>query len=575
MTMTQDNGPAGTHAARKVDWYRICVLVLAILVIFLVVYPIGGMLVKIFLLDAGLNLGAALSVLQEYWLPAVLRDTFLIVGLTTVGAVFVGFVLAWLNERTDANLGFIGLVMPIVPLFVPGVALAIGWVFLAAPRVGFINAFLAGLPGIGRDGLNLRVDIYSWAGLVWVYVLNAVPAVYLLVAAALRNVNSELEEASRLSGAGLLRTFRKVSLPIVRPALIAAALLTIISTFAMFSIPVIIATNAGIDVLPVRVVSLLTGTYPPRMDQAVVLSLIMLVAVAIAWHLQQRVTKSGHFVAVGGKASNNVRISMGAWRRPVQIAMVLYLMCTSVIPLVALIVVALQPFWTARIDPSVFTLDNFRQVIFDTPLMFDAFRNSLTIAAAGATIGMAAAAVIAVYNSRHSSRIAFVADTALKWPATVPNLVIALGFLVAFAGPPFHLAGTVLLLMVAMIVIYIPVGSIAANAAVAQVGRDLTEASHVAGAGEGRTVRRVVLPLAMPGFVGGWALVFVYMTGDLSAAAILSGFNNPVIGYAILETWQNGSFSLLAAFATIMVAVVSVIVLLTVRMFGMGALRKL
>ena len=137
-----------------------------------------------------------------------------------------------------------------------------------------------------------------------------------------------------------------------------------------------------------------------------------------------------------------------------------------------------------------------------------------------------------------------------------------------FSGSPFYMAGTLSLLLVAYIVIHIPPGSIAASAAATQVGADLREASYVAGAGEGRTVRRVVLPLMLPGLAAGWAMVFVHMMGDLSASALLAGLKNPVIGFAILEIWEMGSFGLLAAFSTVMCLVITSVVLLMLWLVG-------
>src|SRR5690606_22703080 len=148
----------------------------------------------------------------------------------------------------------------------------------------------------------------------------------------------------------------------------------------------------------------------------------------------------------------------------------------------------------------------------------------------------------------------------LKAPAVIPNIVIAVGFLITFAGPPFHLAGTVLLLLLAFVVMYVPPGSIAANAAIDQVGRDLQEASQVSGASEGRTTWRVTVPLAMPGLLAGWTMVFVHMMGDLSASALLAGVGNPVIGFAILLIWETGSFGTLAAFSAAMCVVIGLVV---------------
>lgn len=555
-------GPAGGWRAAGFSAYGLAAGLVVVVMAAMIAFPMLRMIARAFMVDGVPSFHGALSVLKEPWLPRVLWNTGIVIGASTAVALVVGSAMAWLNERTDANLGVIGLVLPVIPLLMPGVALSIGWAFLGAPRVGFVNGILAQIPLLGSGGLNLGINIYSWAGLVWVYSLHGVPYVYLVVSASLRNLDPSLEEASRISGAGLWRTLLRVSLPAIRPALLASALLVIISGFALFSIPTIIATTAEIDILAVRIVRLLRNDFPPRLDQAVVLGLIMLSVIALAWYAQRRVSAGGHFVTLGGRAGGASRMSMGRWRRPAQGLMIAYLACASLIPLLSLTLVALQPYWTPSVEWSQLGIANFRAVLFEERMTAAAFRNSLLLSVSGATIAMGIAAVAAIYVAQTSGWLSRAVDAVMKAPATISSLVLSVGFLVTFSGAPFFLAGTLTLLLLAYIVIHIPPGSIAAGAAATQVGATLREASYVAGAGEGRTVRRIVLPLMLPGLAAGWAMVFVHMMGDLSASALLAGMKNPVIGFAILEIWEMGSFGLLAAFSTIMCLVITLVVLL-------------
>lgn len=555
-------GPAGGWRAAGFSAYGLAAGLVVVVMAAMIAFPMLRMIARAFMVDGVPSFDGALSVLKEPWLPRVLLNTGIVIGASTAVALVVGSAMAWLNERTDANLGVIGLVLPVIPLLMPGVALSIGWAFLGAPRVGFVNGILAQIPLLGSGGLNLGINIYSWAGLVWVYSLHGVPYVYLVVSASLRNLDPSLEEASRISGAGLWRTLLRVSLPAIRPALLASALLVIISGFALFSIPTIIATTAEIDILAVRIVRLLRNDFPPRLDQAVVLGLIMLSVIALAWYAQRRVSAGGHFVTLGGRAGGASRMSMGRWRLPAQGLMIAYLACASLIPLLSLTLVALQPYWTPSVEWSQLGIANFRAVLFEERMTAAAFRNSLLLSVSGATIAMGIAAVAAIYVAQTSGWLSRAVDAVMKAPATISSLVLSVGFLVTFSGAPFFLAGTLTLLLLAYIVIHIPPGSIAAGAAATQVGATLREASYVAGAGEGRTVRRIVLPLMLPGLAAGWAMVFVHMMGDLSASALLAGMKNPVIGFAILEIWEMGSFGLLAAFSTIMCLVITLVVLL-------------
>jgi iron(III) transport system permease protein len=314
-------------------------------------------------------------------------------------------------------------------------------------------------------------------------------------------------------------------------------------------------------------VAMLTKDYPPNLVEAQMLGFLMLALVAVLWWVQTRAAKAGQFVTIGGKASGSSRMPLGRWRWPARGLLAGFIAASCVIPASALLLVALQPFWSPSIDLSELNLHNFNEVLFVNRMTGNAFRNSLMLAGAGATLGLAVAVLAAIQVAHRPGLFSRAVDFLTRAPAAFPNLVIAIGFLVSFSGAPFYLSGTALMLLLALIVMYLPAGAIAANAAITQVGRDLREASHISGAGEGRTIGKVVLPLALPGIVGGWTIVFVHMMGDLSAAALLAGLRNPVIGFAILEIWETGSFGLLAAFSIIM-CLVNLAVVGTMMMIG-------
>lgn len=545
--------------------YTLLTVLCAGAIVFLLVYPLGRMLWQTVVGEPGRDLAAAFGTFAQPWFLPVLGNTAIIVGASTLLALVIGACLAWVNVRTDASIGAAGTLMPIVPLLIPNVALSIGWTFIAAPRVGFLNGWLAQLP------FGLQVDIYSWGGLIFVYTINAVPYVYLIVAAALRNLDPALEEAARMSGAGLFRILRTVSIPAVRPALVSSALLVTITNLGVYSIPAVIATTARIDVLTTRIVFLLNRDFPPKFAEAQALGIMMLLFVVALWYVESRTARGGNFATVGGRATGGGRIEMGGWKWPARLGTLLYLASTSLFPILALLVVSLQSFWTPKVKLSALNLGNYEQALTVNRLVVSSFGNSLVLSSVGAIVAMLIAVVVAIYTVSHRNWIGSAVDAAIKSSAAIPNMVLAVAFLVAFSGAPFFLSGTATILLLAFVVMYIPPGSITATAAINQVGRDLREASYMSGAGEGRTVRRVVVPLAVPGFVAGFAIVFVHMMGDLSAAALLSGVNNPVVGFAILTIWEAGTFGVLAAFS-VMLCVVNLAVI--GAMFGIGHLLR-
>lgn len=503
-----------------------------------------------------------LDALAKEDIAALLRNTLIVVAVSTVLALIIGALLAWVNERTDAGLGVITETMPLLPFMLPPIAGSIGWVLLMAPTAGYLNGMIRGVMGwFGVDLEQGPLDIYSWYGLILVYTIYAVPYAFMLCTTGLRNMDPSLEEQSRVSGSSLGRTLRTVTLPAMLPSLLGATMLILMSSFGLFSIPSVIGRGADIPILSTRIVHLLNFTYPAETGAAIGLSLILVAFVAVFWWIQTTTLKKGRFATIGGKGQRASRIRLGKARPWVRAAVVGYIAITTFAPLIALLVVSLNGFWTLDINWAGLSLDAFFSALMDDRSTRRALTNSLTYATIGSVIGIALVALASLWIVRSRTRAARFLDGTIKFPAMVSHLIIAVGFVLAFAGPPFSLGGTAVIMIGAYIAIYLPQASISTDTSVAQVGRELPEASRVSGAGEGRTIWRVFIPLMLPALVLAWAMLFVRMLGDLTASAVLAGTRNNVIGFRILEIYQNGSYAELAAISTFLTVLSAVIVI--------------
>lgn len=532
------------------------------LVAVVILYPLLQAILATFFAGGRFNPAPMLAALDEPGLPMLLGNTVLLVLGSTAIAVAVGSVFAWLTERTNIGMAWLTRVLPIVSLLVPPIAGAIGWVLLAAPRSGFLNVWLrSALAPFGPDLAEGPLTIFSWPGLVFVYVLYLVPETYLVVSAGLRNIDPALEEAARMSGSNPWRTLRRVTLPSVKPAIAAGAMLSLLTGFTLFSVPVIIGPQAGVPVLSVRVVELMTASYPPKTGAALTLGLLVLAVTGTAWWLQARLLRAHRHAVIAGRGMRVTAVRLGRWRLPARVLMLAFMLLTSILPFAALVVVSLQPFWTAIIRPASFTWRNYAR-LFGADFTRNALLNSVVLGMVGATIGVLIGAVIAFHLDRaRSRRLARLIDGVTKLPGAVSHLIIGIAFVGSFAGPPFYLAGTRLLLLLAYLVLYMPQATLSASAALAQVGRELSEASLMSGATTGRTFVRVVLPLMIPGLAAAWVLLFVLMSGEITASSMLAGTGNPVVGFVVLDLWTNGSYAALAAFGTLMSLVTSTVVL--------------
>jgi len=561
-----------SRPASRLDGFGVVVMVLLVSVALFLAFPLGTAVLRT-LGDAPQGLDAILDSIASGALPKVLAHTALVVLGGAAIATVAGAVLAFVNERTDGTLGAAGELLPLAPMIVPPIAGVIGWAILLDPSVGLVNHLLRGALGlVGIEATEGPLDIYTATGLVCVTGLYLVPYVYLIVAAGLRGVDPALDEASRVSGASPLRTMLRVTLPAVRPALLAAALMAVIAGIGLFSVPIVLGTAARMDVISVHVYRLF-DQFPPQTATGLMLSGAMVVVVQCLLLAQRWMMPGDRHSMIGGRGGRAGQIRLGRWRRPAQALAIAYLATTSVLPVCGLLIVSFQPFWTPLIDFAQFTLENYTFVLFENGPTSRAFVTSLGLGAATATAAVLIAAVLMFAARLRQGQVARAADVVMALPATLPHTVIGVAFLITFTPAPFKLYGTVLILFLAYLAMALPFAARAAASAASGIGTDVAEASRISGAGPGRTFVRILLPLALPGLMAGWIIVFIHTAGEVTASSLLGGARNPVIGRVMTELWIFGSFPQLAAMAIVVTAVTTTGVALMLYLTRRASIR--
>ena len=242
-----------------------------------------------------------------------LIDTAWFVGGATVLAFVVAFVLAFLVERTNLpcrNLIFMLLTLPIM---LPPLITGLSWIFLLGKSRGLLNVLLRGLLGVEGTG---PFDIFTWYGMILAQGLAVVPFMFLLLSGAMRRMDPSLEEASLVAGCGWWRTITRVTLPVLRPALLSVLLLTAIITLEAFDIPLLLGLGAGARVLATSVYYPL---YPqiglPRYGEVAAIALTFLVLTYILAALYARATREqARYATVTGKGFRPRQIDLGRWR---------------------------------------------------------------------------------------------------------------------------------------------------------------------------------------------------------------------------------------------------------------------
>ena len=541
--------------------FEIASMLLLVLIAVMILYPLGTIFWRAFFVDEGMRVADMLAAVVRPAILEVFGNTFLVAGMSSVLALAIGASFAWLIERTDARTGLASEFLPLVPLLVPQISGVIGWVILLSPQAGMLNGLIRHMAGwLGWKMATGPINLFSYPGLICVMTLYLVPYVYLTVSAGLQNLNPALEEASRTCGANPWRTLRRVTLPAVWPSIVNAGIIVLIFAISLFSVPIVIGTTAGIDVLSVTIYRLLYN-YPAHTDLAVVLSLAMMIIVQMALLAQLLISRRARHAVISGKGTAPTRVRLGRWRWLARSMINGYLLATAVIPVLALAIVSLQPFWTTHISWSQLSLANYRQVLIENASTSQALLNSIGLGITGATIGMIASAMLVLFARKATPTTQMLIDGTTAFPATLPHTVVAVSMILAFTGGWLNLHGTMAILLIANLVLVIPQAVRSAASALAQVGGDLIEAAQMARSTSFKTFRRVILPLMLPGLMAGWVILFVHISGELTASALLSGTDNPVVGLVLLDLWENGSFPQLSAIALIMTVLDASVVL--------------
>lgn len=501
------------------------------------------------------------------WLVSVLASTgiianTLLVGVgTTVLAVAAGGTLALVLVRMDTPGRAALEQFVILPLYVTPLLTAIAWSWLGSPRGGLVNLF-------GREVLGFSdplVNLHSAGGVIFVAALAYAPLPFLLIAASLRAMDPALEDSARVHGASAAKTFSRVTLPLALPAALGSALLVFVQAMGLFSVPAVLGMSAGFRVVGTEIYRLLNN-YPPRAGQAAAWGLLLLAVTAILVALQAAVLNRRSFVTVTGKAFRPRRVAVGRVRHLLAAFVWLYVAAAVVLPVLTLAWAAFVNFLTIDLKLMAFDLRHFHYVLFTYPKTYLAARNSLLLGAATATLVCAIGLGVGWVVVRTRSRARGFLDQVSMMPLALPPIVLALGLLWTYVGlTVVPIYGTIFILLVAYVTHYLPFGVRAASGALRQLHPELEDAARVAGAGLGKTLRLVVLPLTRPTLAAAWTLLFILAMQEVSASILLYTSRSTVLSVAVFDLWEAGNVNALAALSVMQLAVTFIALVLVLR----------
>jgi iron(III) transport system permease protein len=537
--------------------------ILVVLLVLLVANPIVRLVWDSFSTsDGGATLRNYTSALGRSRNLQALLNSLYLGGAVTVLALALGVPLALAVSRTNMpfrNLTHMGVLAAFV---MPNFLGAIAWILLGGPNAGWLNRLWLAVFG----GENGPFNIYSFWGLAFVIALYTFPLIYVFTKSALDLISTELEDAASIHGAGKFRTLTRVTLPLVLPSIVGAAILIFLESVALYGTPALIAIPAGINLATTQIVSFFE--YPMRVEQAAAFSMPILVLTVVMLWVQRRLLSRKGFVSVSGKGGERRPFDIGWWKWPLLGYAAFVSLLTVVMPLAILVTASLSKAWGRGLASGNLTLANYRAIFFEQLTVREAIVNTVLYSGATALVCVLMGLCVAYAVQRRITPWPNVVQFLALAPIAVPGLILAIGLYAAYAGPPFSLYGTGMLIVVAFTTRFLPIAVTACAAAVRSLNPELEEAVRVLGGGRITVLARVVFPLLKTTLVGVFILVFVICTKELSTAVFLTGPASRVVSVLTLDLSEQGNYEVLAAMGVVLVVITTLVVAAGMRIAG-------
>jgi len=488
---------------------------------------------------------------------------------TTMIAQVLGVLGAILVGRTDVpGRAFFG-EMLLWPIFISHLVMAFGWFTMYGPS-GYVTLFVKSLVGFEPWSL------YTVTGMAIVAGISQAPLAYLYCIVATRSADPSLEDAARSVGARPWKILTRVTVPLMRPAIIYGTIMNFVIAIEMLSIPLVFGGPVHIELFTTYLYHEVFGQATPDYGLVAAASFFMLAIVIGLMALQGKLMRdAGRFVTVGGKATRPRRFPLGRWKWVAFAGLAFYVVFAIVIVLGGL---ALRSF-TVVLSPlmpiaKVLTFANY-EVIGAYPVYMRSIINTIVISVVGGLVGTLLIAMIALVANRSEFPFRRQLEYLAMAPRAIPGFIAGIGIFYAMSlFPPLGwLRNTILILIIAYIMRYIPTGLGAISPALAQISVDLDRSARTVGADWWRTSRSIMLRLLRPAMFSCFALLFILFLKEYVTAVFLFAPGSEVIGTTMLQFWINGDNGPVAALATIQILVTVVFVytvrqLLGVKIYG-------
>ncbi len=505
------------------------------------------------------------------------RNT-LILGLGTVlVSSFFAVPMAWLIHRTNVPLKRFFLTLMFLHVLLPSFLRTMGWIMLLSPEIGIINQVLRTFIPVETGPLS----IYNLPAMAVMQGLTLTPTVFFMIAGAFVAIDPSLEESAEVSGASRLQTFRRISLPLVMPALVAGVIYTFMTAVSMYEVAALLGPPKNINVFSTL---MYTALHPeidvPNYGIAGVYGVLLLIPMVIALRYYQRMLKvSYRFATVTGKGYRPKSMDLGRWIWAGTGFIIFYYIIDLFIPFLAVLWTSILP----RLQlPTIAALGTLTLSGYRSAMVILAeggvLANTIQLVLFAGTLSVVISLIISwiVLRTRLPGRYAL--DTISMIPHAIPGIAFAIS--IAFVGlllaKQLPLYGSLFAIILADTMRRIPFATRTISGSLIQIHRELEDAVLTSGGSRVVAIRTVLIPLITPAlfysFV--WAALLAYR--EVTIALFLLSPRNTVMSTAIWQRWVSGDSAAAAALGVIMILAMGILLLVLLRAFPkiMGGSRE-
>ncbi|KXB43658.1 hypothetical protein HMPREF3188_01440 [Tissierellia bacterium KA00581] len=544
-----------TNKKLKIDikWV-IMLLIIALLIIFEVI-PLLYLFVKSVFPNGSFTLEAFKRVYSYDINFIAIRNTLITAFATTFFGMLIAFPLAFLVGRTNLYGKKIFRTMFVITYMVPPYVGAMAWLRLLNPRVGSLNMLIQRIFGLSGSIFN----IYTIWGMIWVLTCFYYPYAFITISRAMEKMDPSLEEAARISGASPLKTLFTITIPMMTPSLIAAALLVFVTAASCYGIPSIIGAPGQIHTVTTRIIEFVHIGNQEGIIDATTLAVFLMIIANLILYISTFVLGKKQFITMSGKSTRPTIVDLGKWRTFITVIVSIFAFIVVVIPFITVALTSITVNMGKPLSMSNISFKFWKQMLTRDSI-FTSTINSLIAATASALLGIIISCMMAYLLERTRVRGRRIPDFLITVGSGTPSIAIALALIMTMSGKfGINIYNTIYIMIVAYMIKYMLMGMRTVVSGMSQVHPSLEEASQISGAGWLRMIKDVTMPLIMPSIVAGIFLIFMPCFYELTMSTVLYSSHTKTIGFELYNYQTYHSQQIASVLATAILIFVLVV----------------